>query len=421
MDKLRISNPKQFASMLGTTVAALGFMGVVNAHTAHADDYHHVEHIADTTNKAAMTQADVDAAAAHTEARANLYAAVTNARNNGLTMNQQQTNSVITYDSDGYADALNHATASEQAQADAINTAINNHMTGSMDFVYTDVYLQPDTPKPNVTINNSDGNVTVHQTPTNVSGGNWVYSNQNPASTVNNNITTTAPNVNVTNNPGKDVTNNVTTPTGQVTNNITVPSPNVTNNYTNGNNGTITNVTNHQDDVNVNTNPAQVTVDNGAQQIYVDTKKPNVVFTNQKISGSMTMVNAPQKTYDVSTKPQVINITLPPVKIPDAKVTVPVTQPTATAASNPVNNMLEANVNLVKAAKKHKAKVTAKKHKKVVKKHVVKKHAKKHAKKRAKKRVRKIAKKHVVKKHIKRHVKRHVVKKHKVAHHKHRK
>ena len=126
MDKLRISNPKQFATMLGTTVAALGFMGVVNAHTAHADDYHHVEYIADTTNKAAMTQADVDAAAAHTEARANLYAAVTNARNNGLTMNQQQNNSVITYD----ADALNHATSSEQAQADAINTDINNQMTG---------------------------------------------------------------------------------------------------------------------------------------------------------------------------------------------------------------------------------------------------------------------------------------------------
>lgn len=414
MDKLKISNPKQFASMFGATAAALGLMGVVNAHTAHAD-YHHVEYIADTTNKAAMTQADADAAAAHTEARANLYAAVTNARNNGLTMNQQQNNSVITYDADGYADALNHATSSEQAQADAINTAINNHMTGSMDFIYTDVYLQPDTPKPNVTINNSDGDVTVHQPTTNASGGNWVYNNQNPASTVHNNITTTAPNVNVTNNPGKDVTNNVTTPAGQVTNNITVPTPNVTNNYTNGENGTTTNVTNKQDDVNVNTNPAQVTVDNGAQQIYVDTKKPNVVFTNQKVTGSMTVVNPPQKTYNVALKPQVINITLPPVKIPDAKVTVPVTQPTATTASNPVNNMLEANVNLVKAAKAHKAKVATKKHKKVVKKHV-KKGVKKHA--------RKVAKKHVAKKHVrkvaKKHVKRHVAKKHKVVHHKHR-
>lgn len=224
----------------------------------------------------------------------------------------------------------------------------------SATYQYTDTYLQPAAAKPTVTVNNHnpDINVNVPQANVNVSAPNVTVNNTTPAPTVTNNVTTPAQNVNVNNTvTSPNITNNITNPNPNVTNNVTTPTQNVINNITNPT--PVVNVTNQQPNVNItNANP-NVKVNNSQPDVHISTETPTVQVSMPNMPTPQVSVNNPAPIINVNVPAPIVNITMPSISAPNVSVSVPLqTQPT-TPPSTPSNNMLVANVNLVKAAQKH--------------------------------------------------------------------
>lgn len=224
----------------------------------------------------------------------------------------------------------------------------------SATYQYTDTYLQPAAAKPTVTVNNHnpDINVNVPQANVNVSAPNVTVNNTTPAPTVTNNVTTPAQNVNVNNNvTSPNVTNNITNPNPNVTNNVTTPTQNVINNITNPT--PVVNVTNQQPNVNItNANP-NVKVNNSQPDVHISTETPTVQVSMPNMPTPQVSVNNPAPIINVSVPAPIVNITMPSISAPNVSVSVPLQNQPTTPPSTPSNNMLVANVNLVKAAQKH--------------------------------------------------------------------
>lgn len=231
---------------------------------------------------------------------------------------------------------------------------IGKPATLSATYQYTDTYLQPAAAKPTVTVNNHNPDINVNVPPANVnvSAPNVTVNNTTPAPTVTNNVTTPAQNVNVNNNvTSPNVTNNITNPNPNVTNNVTTPTQNVVNNITNPT--PVVNVTNQQPNVNVtNANP-NVKVNNSQPDVHISTETPTVQVSMPDMPTPQVSVNNPTPIINVSVPAPIVNVTMPSISAPNVSVSVPLQNQPTTPPSTPTNNMLVANVNLVKAAQKH--------------------------------------------------------------------